>query len=250
MASCKNCHKFPWPFCKYHWALTGSLGFHAPHSHHSWIFDLHIYLRFLGIIVISLCITLQDLRVRIKTDQTCLPFSLIMKSPYFNHLVGDFQHKKQRNILGVSKNNGTPKSSILRGVSIINKPSILAGTTPYFWKHPYNLIISWIKSWMTQIGWQDLKLNDKNLVQTEIIPKVLCTDGAPLTAKTRVQLLGGGRDEDRIFWSFPREKLIPRVILRWLEVRRKGAASKHFRPSFWLFLEGPPKMFSKSTVYQ
>ncbi len=32
--------------------------------------------------------------------------------------------------MGVSKNNGTPKSSIL-----IGKPSILG--YPYFWKHPY-----------------------------------------------------------------------------------------------------------------
>ena len=37
--------------------------------------------------------------------------------------------------VGVSKNNGTPKSSILIGFSIINyKPSILE--YPYFWKHP------------------------------------------------------------------------------------------------------------------
>ena len=33
--------------------------------------------------------------------------------------------------MGVSKNNGTPKSSILKGFSIINHPY------PYFWKHPY-----------------------------------------------------------------------------------------------------------------
>ena len=39
--------------------------------------------------------------------------------------------------LGVSKNNGIPKSSILIGFSIINqyKPSILGN--PYFWKHPF-----------------------------------------------------------------------------------------------------------------
>ena len=36
--------------------------------------------------------------------------------------------------MGVSKNNGTPKSSILIGFSIINHPF---WGTPYFWKHPY-----------------------------------------------------------------------------------------------------------------
>ena len=37
--------------------------------------------------------------------------------------------------MGVSKNNGTPKSSILIGFSIIiYKPSMLG--YPYFWKHP------------------------------------------------------------------------------------------------------------------
>ena len=37
--------------------------------------------------------------------------------------------------IGVSKNNGTPKSSILIGFSIINHP--FWGFSPYFWKHPY-----------------------------------------------------------------------------------------------------------------
>ena len=36
---------------------------------------------------------------------------------------------------GVSKNRGTPKSSIFNRV-FHYKPSIL-GETPYFWKHPY-----------------------------------------------------------------------------------------------------------------
>ena len=35
--------------------------------------------------------------------------------------------------MGVSKNNGTPKSSILIGFSIINHPFL---GTPIFWKHP------------------------------------------------------------------------------------------------------------------
>ena len=37
--------------------------------------------------------------------------------------------------MGVSKNNGTPKSSILIGCSIINHP--FWWFSPYFWKHPY-----------------------------------------------------------------------------------------------------------------
>ena len=37
--------------------------------------------------------------------------------------------------MGVSKTNGTPKSSILIGFSIINHP--FWGVSPYFWKHPY-----------------------------------------------------------------------------------------------------------------
>ena len=36
--------------------------------------------------------------------------------------------------MGVSKNSGTPKSSILIGFSIINHPF---WGTPIFWKHPY-----------------------------------------------------------------------------------------------------------------
>ena len=38
--------------------------------------------------------------------------------------------------MGVSKNNGTPKSSISIVFSIINHP--FWGIYPYFWKHPYD----------------------------------------------------------------------------------------------------------------
>ena len=41
--------------------------------------------------------------------------------------------------MGVSKNSGTPKSSILIGV-FHHKPSILG--YPYFWKHPYFELIN------------------------------------------------------------------------------------------------------------
>ena len=37
--------------------------------------------------------------------------------------------------MGVSKNNGTPKSSILVGFFIINHP--FWGFSPFFWKQPY-----------------------------------------------------------------------------------------------------------------
>ena len=39
--------------------------------------------------------------------------------------------------MGVSKNNGTPKSSILIGFSLVNHP--FWGFSPYFWKHPYTM---------------------------------------------------------------------------------------------------------------
>ena len=50
------------------------------------------------------------------------------------------------NHMGVSKNRGTPKSSILIGVSVINHP--FWGKHPYFWKHPYVASISCIMSWL------------------------------------------------------------------------------------------------------
>ena len=37
-------------------------------------------------------------------------------------------------VMGVSENRGTPKSSILKGFSVINHPF---WGYPYFWKHPY-----------------------------------------------------------------------------------------------------------------
>ena len=40
--------------------------------------------------------------------------------------------------MGVSKNSGIPKSSILIGFSIINHP--FWGFSPYFWKHPHHII--------------------------------------------------------------------------------------------------------------
>ena len=39
--------------------------------------------------------------------------------------------------MGVSKNNGTPKSSILKRFSIINHPFWIILGYPYFWRHPY-----------------------------------------------------------------------------------------------------------------
>ena len=46
--------------------------------------------------------------------------------------------KRRKSDMGVSKNNGTPKSSILIGFSIINHP--FWGIYPYFRKHPYIVI--------------------------------------------------------------------------------------------------------------
>ena len=63
--------------------------------------------------------------------------------PYFSHVIvlvvtgilggGQIQCISFGN-MGVSLNGGTPKSSIFRGISIINHPF---WGTPYFWKHPY-----------------------------------------------------------------------------------------------------------------
>ena len=59
--------------------------------------------------------------------------------------------------MGVSKNNGIPKSSILIGFSIINHPF---WGTPYFRKHPYNGYLSGIspfKGPVPQLGALDPK---------------------------------------------------------------------------------------------
>ena len=42
--------------------------------------------------------------------------------------------------MGVSKNNGTSKSSILIGFSIVKHP--FWWFSPYFWKHPYHQLVS------------------------------------------------------------------------------------------------------------
>ncbi len=46
--------------------------------------------------------------------------------------------------MGVSKNNGTPKSSILIGFSIISHP--FWGFSPYFWRATHIQIFFWAKS--------------------------------------------------------------------------------------------------------
>ena len=48
--------------------------------------------------------------------------------------------------MGVSNNNGTPKSSILIRFSIINHP--FWGFSPYFWKHPYKLFSMGLSPWL------------------------------------------------------------------------------------------------------
>ena len=55
--------------------------------------------------------------------------------------------------MGVSKNNGTLKSFILIGFSIINHPFL---GYPYFWKHPYGLLIHLgCEHWNSPYGRQD-----------------------------------------------------------------------------------------------
>ncbi len=57
------------------------------------------------------------------------------------------------NYMGVSKNRGTPKSSILIGFSIINHPCW--GFSPYFWKHPYICVFNHFHAYlgMSEVGW-------------------------------------------------------------------------------------------------
>ncbi len=53
--------------------------------------------------------------------------------------------------MGVSKNRGTPKSSILIGFSIISHP--FWGFSPYFWKHPPNTGKSPVTKIPTTVSW-------------------------------------------------------------------------------------------------
>ena len=50
--------------------------------------------------------------------------------------------------MGVSKNSGTPKTSILIGFSIINHP--FGGAHPYFWKHPYLWVVWFHVPWCSR----------------------------------------------------------------------------------------------------
>ena len=61
-----------------------------------------------------------------------------------------------RNYMGVSKNNGTPKSSILIGFSLMTHP--FWGKTPYFWFNThingtnFQTLLAWISStWVTSM---------------------------------------------------------------------------------------------------
>ena len=58
---------------------------------------------------------------------------LFLKNPRYQ-TISTIQTNKSVHYMGVSKNNGTPKSSILIGFSLINHP--FWGFSPYFWKHP------------------------------------------------------------------------------------------------------------------
>ena len=62
-------------------------------------------------------------------------FSLLHKS-LATWCVRELKLRWLVNHMDVSKNRGTPKSSILIGVSLINHP--FWGFSPYFWKHPHN----------------------------------------------------------------------------------------------------------------
>ena len=62
------------------------------------------------------------------------PTTIHQNTSESNMVVSCLQTPEKDIDMGVSKNTGTPKSSILIGFSIF-RPSILG--YPYFWKHPY-----------------------------------------------------------------------------------------------------------------
>ena len=66
--------------------------------------------------------------------------------------------------MGVSKNRGTPKSSILIGFSIINHPF---WGTPMFWKHPYAYMEK------IQVPWTLKKTSWDAHLEKDYTPKVL-----------------------------------------------------------------------------
>ena len=56
------------------------------------------------------------------------------------------KEKKKEKHVGVSKNSGTPKSSILIGFSLINHP--FWGKTPYFWFNTHVSKKLWVSLWL------------------------------------------------------------------------------------------------------
>ena len=96
--------------------------------------------------VFSIKVTQPDIWSRVEMQlalNNCSLWSCHFCAPCKNHCVRFKRWDKTTSVvtfgilacyMGVSKNRGTPKSSILIGV-FHYKPSILG--YPYFWKHPY-----------------------------------------------------------------------------------------------------------------
>ena len=61
---------------------------------------------------------------------------MVQQESHAHFTVGFRGEKLYHSLMGVSENDGTPKSSILIGISIINRPF---WGPPYFWKHPYGI---------------------------------------------------------------------------------------------------------------
>ena len=81
--------------------------------------------------------------------------------------------------MGVSKNSGTPKSSILVGFSIINH-QILG--SPYFWKHPHSNLHAPSQQKSNKTQHQKYFLNDNippNTVLTKACFSQLCRLAMP-----------------------------------------------------------------------
>ena len=95
-----------------------------------------------------------------------------------------FIHFSQALYLGVSKNNGTPKSSILIGCSIINHS--FGGFSPYFWKHPFAVNIR-ISKGSVDIGshMDHGVLGSPNMMKNfnPLVPLASCLSAACILAK-------------------------------------------------------------------
>ena len=117
-------------------------------------------------------------RLRRKPDH--LPTTIFHGTCAFSGGGGCIHVKLQDSILNmvVSKNSGTPKSSILIGFSIINHPF---WGTPYFWTHPYS--VSALVTPLTAFSPVSCQPLRKLLLQISLLTLRLCRHLVPSNTK-------------------------------------------------------------------